>query len=406
MAVYEIKFRDSKELAASLNAIGADVRSLPFFDNRREIRALYLSCIDVRAANVIKQEMLSRGGDAAVHAHAVDCSVQKSDVIIFGTVKQISFLADKLEIMSWWGFPGIVKSLRRALDSFSRKTSKVSLPSGNDLMFGDRTLLMSIINLSDDSFHKESRTYGNIGTAVARALEHAENGADILDLGAESTRPGASRISEAEEIRRMIPAIKEIRKNLPLMPISVDTTRKKVAEAALKAGADIINDISGLSFEPEIAEAAARFGAMLAIMHMRGTPQTMMSMCGYSNLLKEINEFFDEKIKIASSLGVESSKMILDPGIGFAKDHNQNLFLLRHIESLRIHSKPILVGASRKGSIGRATDSKDPSERLAGTLAVSSLCAWSGVDIIRVHDTKENKKAVMMAEAIRDADYA
>lgn len=406
MAVYEIKFRDSKELAASLNAIGADVRSLPFFDNRREIRALYLSCIDARAANVIKQEMLSRGGDAAVHAHAIDCSVQESDVIIFGTVKQISFLADKLEIMSWWGFPGIVKSLRCAIDSFSRKTSMVSLPSGNDLMLGTRTLLMSIINLSDDSFHKESRTYGNIETAVARALEHAENGADILDLGAESTRPGASRISESEEIKRMMPAIKEIRKNLPLMPISVDTTRKNVAEAALKAGADIINDISGLSFEPEIAETAARFGAMLVIMHMRGTPQTMGSMCGYSNLLKEINEFFDEKIKIASSLGVESSKMILDPGIGFAKDHSQNLFLLRHIESLRIHSKPILVGASRKGSIGRATDSKDPSERLVGTLAVSSLCAWSGVDIIRVHDTKENKKAVMMAEAIRDADYA
>ncbi len=406
MAVYEIKFRDSKELAASLNAIGADVRSLPFFDNRREIRALYLACIDVRAANVIKQEMLSRGGDAAVHAHAIDCSVEKSDVIIFGTVKQISFLADKLEIMSWWGFPGIVKSLRCALDSFSRKTSKVPLPSGNDLMLGTRTLLMSIINLSDDSFHKESRTYGNMETAVARALEHAENGADILDLGAESTRPGASRISESEEIKRMIPAIKEIRKNLPLVPISVDTTRKKVAEAALKAGADIINDISGLSFEPEIAETAARFGAMLVIMHMRGTPQTMGSMCGYSNLLKEINEFFDEKIKIASSLGVESSKMILDPGIGFAKDHNQNLFLLRHIESLRIHSKPILVGASRKGSIGRATDSKDVSERLSGTLAVSSLCAWSGVDVIRVHDTKENKKAVMMAEAIRDADYA
>lgn len=406
MAVYEIKFRDSKELAASLNAIGADVRSLPFFDNRREIRALYLSCIDVRAANVIKQEMLSRGGDAAVHAHAIDCGIQESDVIIFGTVKQITFLADKLEIMSWWGFSEIVKNLRFALDSFSRKTSKVSLPSGNDLILGTRTLLMSIINLSDDSFHKESRTYGNIEAAVARALEHAENGADILDLGAESTRPGASRISESEEIGRMIPAINEIRKNLPLIPISVDTTRKKVAEAALKAGADIINDISGLSFEPEIAETAGKFGAMLVIMHMRGTPRTMGSMCGYSNLLKEINEFFDEKIDIASSLGVERSKIIIDPGIGFAKDHNQNLFLLRHIESLMIHSKPILVGASRKGSIGRATDSKDVSERLAGSLAVSSLCAWSGVDIIRVHDTKENKKAVMMAEAIRDADYA
>ena len=406
MAIYEIKFRDSKELADSLRAIGADMRSLPFFDNRREIRTLYLSCVDVRAANVIKQEMLSRGGDAAVHAHAIDCRVEKSDVIIFGTVKQVSFLADKLEMMSWWGFPEIVKALRCALDSFSRKTSKILLPSGSDLMLGARTLLMGIINLSDDSFHKDSRTYGNIDTALALALEHAENGADIIDLGAESTRPGASRISESEEIDRMIPAIKEIRRNLPMMPISVDTTRKKTAESALKAGADIINDISGLSFEPGIAKTAADFGAMLVIMHMRGTPQTMGAMCTYSNLLREINKFFEEKIETASSFGVESSKIIIDPGIGFAKDHNQNLFLLRHNESLRIHSKPILVGASRKGSIGRATDSNDTSGRLEGTLAVSSLCAWSGVDIIRVHDTKENKKAVMMAEAIRDADYA
>jgi len=406
MNVYEIKFRDSKELAESLNAIGADLRSLPFFENRREVRALYLPSVDIRAANVIKQEMLSRGGDAAVHAHAIDCSVRESDVILFGTVKQISFLADKLDIMSWWGFPEIVNALRLALDSFSRKTSKVSLPSGSDLMFGAKTLLMSIINLSDDSFHKESRTYGNIDTALALALEHAQNGADILDLGAESTRPGASRISEAEEIGRMIPVIKEIRKNLPSMPISVDTTRRKTAESALKAGADIINDISGLSFEPEIAKTAADFGAMLVIMHMRGTPQTMGSMCTYSNLLREINEFFGKKIETASSFGVDNSKIIIDPGIGFAKDHNQNLFLLRHIESLRIHSKPILVGASRKGSVGRATDSNDTSGRLEGTLAVSSLCAWSGVDIIRVHDTRENKKAVMMAEAIRDAHYA
>lgn len=406
MNVYEIKFRDSKELAESLNAIGADLRSLPFFENRREVRALYLPSVDIRAANVIKQEMLSRGGDAAVHAHAIDCSVRESDVILFGTVKQISFLADKLEIMTWWGFPEIVNALRLALDSFSRKTSKVSLPSGSDLMFGASTLLMSIINLSDDSFHKESRTYGNIDTALALALEHAQNGADILDLGAESTRPGASRISEAEEIGRLIPVIKEIRKNLPTMPISVDTTRRKTAESALKAGADIINDISGLSFEPEIAKTAADFGAMLVIMHMRGTPQTMGSMCTYSNLLREINEFFRKKIETASSFGVDNSKIIIDPGIGFAKDHNQNFFLLRHIESLRIHSKPILVGASRKGSVGRATDSNDTSGRLEGTLAVSSLCAWSGVDIIRVHDTRENKKAVMMAEAIRDAHYA
>jgi dihydropteroate synthase len=264
---------------------------------------------------------------------------------------------------------------------------------------------MSIINLSDDSFHSESRTYGNVDAAVARAVAHAGAGADILDLGAESTRPGAARISESEEIGRTVPAIREIRKVLPSIPISVDTTREKVARAALEAGADIINDISGLTFEPGIAKAAADHDAMLVIMHMRGTPETMGSMCAYSNILKEINDFFEEKIETAISSGVDRTKIILDPGIGFAKGYNQNLFLLRHLESFRIHSRPILVGASRKGSVGKATDSPDTAERLEGTLAVSVLCAWAGVDIIRVHDTKENKKAIMMAEAIRSADY-
>ena len=229
----------------------------------------------------------------------------ESDVILFGTVKQISFLADKLETMPWWGFPDTVKMLREVLASFSKKSATVDLPSGGSLTFGDRTLLMSIINLSDDSFHSESRTYGNVDAAVARAVAHAGAGADILDLGAESTRPGAARISESEEIGRTVPAIREIRKVLPSIPISVDTTREKVARAALEAGADIINDISGLTFEPGIAKAAADHDAMLVIMHMRGTPETMGSMCAYSNILKEINDFFEEKIETAISSGVD-----------------------------------------------------------------------------------------------------
>lgn len=405
MVIYEIKFNDIKEMACSLKAIEADIRSLSFFDNRREIKSLYLSGVDVRAANVIKQEMLSRGGDAAVHAHAIDCKVPESDVILFGTFKQISFLADKLEMMSWWGIPDIVKALRNVLASMPKKVIKVPLPAGTDLLLGENTLLMGIINLSDDSFYEESRTYGKIDAAVEKALEHAGNGADILDMGAESTRPGASRISEQEEIERLIPTIKETRKNLPLIPISIDTTRKNVAEAALKAGADIINDISGLSFEPDIAKTVAKYGAMLIIMHMRGTPETMGKMCDYTNLLGEINEFFNEKIDVASSFGLDPSKIILDPGIGFAKNRNQNLFLLKHVESFRVHSKPILIGASRKGFVGTATDCADTSERLEGTLAISSICALSGVDIIRVHDIKENKRAIMMAEAIRGANY-
>lgn len=406
MAVYEIKFTDTRELADSLKALGADIRCLPFFDNRREIRSLYLTDIDVRSANVIKQEMLSRGGDAAVHAHAIDCGVEKSSIILFGTVKQLGFLAEKLQTMSWWEFPDTVNKIKEALASFSKKTSKILLPSGNSVTFAQRTHLMGIINLTDDSFHSESRTYGNVDKALADALTHAENGADMIDLGAESTRPGAGRISEIEEMKRVLPAVKEIRKNLPHMPISIDTTRNNVAKAALDSGADIINDISGLTFEPEIAKTAAEYGAMLVLMHMRGTPANMSSMCSYGNLLGDINEFFAEKIERAVSFGIDPSKIILDPGIGFAKDYNQNLFILKHIESFKVHSKPILIGASRKGSVGAATAAGQTEDRLEGTLAVSAICAWTGADIVRVHDVKENKKAIMMTEAIRDADYA
>jgi dihydropteroate synthase len=405
VSIYEIKYTDTKELADSLRSIGADMRSLPFFENRREVKCFFLSDVDVRAANVIKQEILSRGGDAAVHARAIDCGTSKSDVILFGTVKQLTFLTEKLDMTHWWGMPGIVREIRRALLSISKKTRRVSLPSGSELRFGERTLLMGIINLGGDSFHSESRNYGDLGAALEKTSEHVKNGADILDFGAESTRPGAERIPEEEELATLIPAIRQAREKFPGMPISADTTRLSIAKAALSAGADIINDISGLSFEPGIAEAAAESGAMLIIMHMKGTPKTMRSMCDYDNLLKEINDYFSEKIELAVSHGLDPEKIIIDPGIGFAKNYGQNLFLLKHHESFMIHGKPILIGASRKKSIGLATDSEDTSDRLPGTLAVSTLCARCGVDIIRVHDVKENKKAVMMTEAIMKANY-
>jgi len=178
-----------------------------------------------------------------------------------------------------------------------------------------------------------------------------------------------------------------------------------VARAALEAGADIINDISGLAYEPEIAASVSDLGGMLVLMHMKGIPETMQSMCAYSNILLEIAESFEHGISQAGSYGLERSRIILDPGIGFAKNYNQNLFILGHIESFRTFGLPLLIGASRKGTIGAATASELPSERLEGTIAVSSLCAWNGVDIIRVHDVLENRKAVMMIEAIKGAKY-
>lgn len=405
MSLYQLEFLNNSQLSQALESVGADIRSLPFFANRREVKCLFVPHVDVRAANVIKQEMLSRGGDAALSAKAVGAAEPYTDVIIFAAPKQLGFLADKLDTMPWWELPSVVAGIRGALNGINRKTTSVLLPCGASITFGDRTKIMGIINLTDDSFFSASRTNGSIDAALQRAVLLAEEGADILDIGAESTRPGSSRVPEDDEIRRVSEAVKIIRKELPRMPLSIDTTRSSVARAALDVGADIINDISGLTYEPEIAKIASEFNAMLVLMHMRGTPETMRDMCVYDNILLEMTRFFDESIAKAESMGTKRSHIILDPGIGFAKNHNQNLYLLRNMRAFDTFGLPILVGVSRKGTIGFATDSPSAEERLEGTATVSSLCAWQGIDIVRVHDVKENKKAVMMTEAIKSAHY-
>lgn len=405
MSIYHIKFYDAGELAEALNKLGADIRSLPFFDNRREIKALYVPDVDARGASVIKQELLSRGGDAAIHADVVNLGVTRSDCILFGTKKQLTFLAEKLTTMPWWGFPEIAEGIKTALRGISDSPGTTKLPGGADLPLGERTLVMGITNLTEDSFFPGSRTYSDLDATLKRVEKHITDGADIIDIGAESTRPGSTRVPEEEERKRIRTAIAAIRRVFPSIPLSVDTTRNTVAEEALGEGADIINDISGLTFEPEMAKTAADYGAMLVLMHMRGTPTTMQTLCDYDNLLGDITKFFADRIQTAARLGLEKNKIILDPGIGFAKSYDQNLMLLRHLEAFRTFGLPLLIGVSRKGTIGKATVSPEPEDRLAGTIAVSALCAWQNIEIVRVHDVLENKKAVMMIDEIKKATY-
>lgn len=405
MAIYNINFLDENELGEVLRKLGADMRSLPFFDNRREIKALYITGVDARGASIIKQELLSRGGDAAVHAGVVSFGVSHSDVILFGTKKQLVFLSEKLAAMPWWGLPEISGDIITALNGLREKPRAAGLPCGAALPFGERTLVMGITNLTDESFFSGSRTGADIGAALERVRKQVEEGADIIDIGAESTRPGAGRVPEEEEKERVTAAVKAIRCEFPHIPLSVDTTRLSVAKAALGEGADIINDVSGLTWEPDLAAAAAEYGAMLVLMHMRGTPETMRSMCEYGNLLREVSEFFGQGIGKAEKMGLERSRIILDPGIGFAKNLGQNLLLLRHTEAFRAHGLPLLIGVSRKGFIGTVTGSPAAEGRLEGTLALSALCAWQGVEIVRVHDVLENKKAVSMVDAVKRAEY-
>ena len=260
------------------------------------------------------------------------------------------------------------------------------LPSGASLDFTGPALVMAIINCNRDSFYAPSRALGE--EAVEKALSAEKEGAAIVDFGAESSRPGASYISEEEELERLIPVISSFRKRSSL-PVSADTRKSSVAAAAIEAGADIINDISALSDDPKMAGVCSEKGAAVVLMHKKGEPLTMQENPSYSNLKEEINVFFKDSINRALTAGIPHEKIILDPGIGFGKGLNDNLRIIRLLAEICGKDYPILVGLSRKSFI-REIIGCDIEDSLAGTLAANALAILAGANIIRVHDVKEH----------------
>ena len=248
---------------------------------------------------------------------------------------------------------------------------------------------MGILNVTPDSFYDGGR-YCDTDRAVEKALSLVEDGADILDIGGESTRPGAPEVSPQEEMDRVCPVIEKISK-MVTVPVSVDTTKSSVAEAALKAGASIVNDISGLTFDEGIAAVAARYSASIVLMHIQGTPRTMQVNPRYSDLLSEICAFLDEAVRKALSHGVGQDKITVDPGIGFGKSLEDNYRIIQNLSFIKKMGYPVLIGLSRKSLIGNLYG--DDSDRLPGTLALNTVAALRGADILRVHDVKEHKLA-------------
>jgi dihydropteroate synthase len=256
---------------------------------------------------------------------------------------------------------------------------------------------MGVVNVTPDSF-SDGGLYLDAGKAVARGLELAAEGADILDVGGESTRPGSRPTPEAEERGRVVPVIAALRERTPAL-ISVDTTKAAVARAALDAGADIVNDTSALRFDPAMAGVVARSGAGLVLMHMQGTPLTMQDAPRYDDLLGEIRGFLAERIRVAAAAGIPEERIIVDPGIGFGKTFEGNLELLRGQEAFHALGRPLLMGFSRKAFLGRILD-RPPAERLEGTIAAAVLAVERGAHILRVHDVGPVARAVRTAEAI------
>ncbi|MBF2055855.1 MAG: dihydropteroate synthase [Cyanobacterium sp. T60_A2020_053] len=264
--------------------------------------------------------------------------------------------------------------------------------------WGQRTYIMGILNVTPDSF-SDGGDYQQINQAVKQALYMIENGADIIDIGGQSTRPGALQISLEEELQRVIPVIEAIRAKSD-HPISIDTTRVAVAREAMAKGADFINDISGGTFEPKMFDFVAESGKPIILMHLRGNPQTMQSLTDYNDLMGEIKEFFTIQINYAFSKGVSSRQIILDPGIGFAKNYQQNITILQNIDQLKTLGFPLLIGTSRKSFIGEILQEKDPKKRVWGTGATCYHAIVKGADILRVHDVAEMSQVAKVADIL------
>lgn len=271
---------------------------------------------------------------------------------------------------------------------------------GHQFNWGERTYLMGVINVTPDSF-SDGGQFNSVESALEQAHRLLGAKIDILDIGGQSTRPGAEQISLGEELNRVVPVIEAIRqdKTLNQAVISIDTTRATVARAAIEAGANIINDISGATYEPEMLKVAAETKVPIILMHLRGTPETMQQMTDYDDLLGEMSEFLRRQIERALAVGVPRENICIDPGIGFAKTYAQNLEILRQLPDLAALNCPILVGASRKSFIGWILDQPDPHQREWGTAAACTAAIAGGADILRVHSTSMTDVA-RVADAI------
>ena len=292
--------------------------------------------------------------------------------------------------------------LNRTLVKPEASKRVIELTDGRSLSL-EFPLIMGIVNVTPDSFYDGGR-FDTPGAVRDRAVQLVEEGASIIDIGGESSRPGAEPISPEVELQRVIPAIEAIRQVSDCC-ISVDTYRSATAEAAIDAGADMINDISALQADPEMAKTLLKYSVPFVLMHMKGQPSNMQVDPAYDNCVEEIGDFFDERLRFCDSIGLDRTRIILDPGIGFGKRLRDNLDILSHLQQFGRFDRPLLIGASRKSFMGLLADEMGSAElRLGGSIAAAVMAVRAGADILRVHDVRETVGALKVARAIGEAE--
>ncbi|MDI6689506.1 MAG: dihydropteroate synthase [Actinomycetota bacterium] len=390
-----LSIKDIAQIKEEFRKIGVDPKGIEIMSPKAIHQLVKLEDMDVRAANIIKQEMLSRGGDAAISRGVYDLKAEKSDIILMGTLKQFKEVCEKLTEQPF-ELSKIASEIEEVLLNF-RSPYHTLKAGGYVLDLSQRTYIMGVLNVTPDSF-SDGGKFCRLDKAVEHGLRMVEEGADIIDVGGESTRPGAEPVSLDQELERVIPVIELLASQID-KPISIDTYKCEVARRALDAGASIVNDISGLRADEAMVKLVAERCTPVVIMHMRGTPRDMQINPQYKCVMGEIISFLRERAQIAIKAGIPKENIIVDPGIGFGKTREHNLEIMRRLPELKSLGYPILIGTSRKSFIGFTLD-LPVEERLEGTAATVAYAIAQGANIVRVHDVKDMVRVVRMTDAM------
>lgn len=386
--------REAERLMATL---GVEAREIAPLTQKVLHRLVQVGPLPNPQARSLKSHFTHVGGDAAIPGAAYDQDGE-SEVILIGRLDQLSSLCRRLEI----GVPELRRVGEVLNDALHRDAT-----AGGEIIARDfrldcsrSTAVMGILNVTPDSF-SDGGKFASVDDAVKRGIEMAAEGADVIDVGGASSRPHAEEVDPDEEARRVIPVIRELSQQLAI-PLSVDTTHASVASEALSAGASIINDITALTSDIEMSSLAAESGAAVVLMHMRGTPQTMVTDIEYEDLVGEVWRYLADRIISTRHAGIGASSIIVDPGIGFAKTADQSRTILRRLGEFRSLGVPLLVGPSRKSFIGQSLD-LPVEDRLEGTLGSIAWCVFQGAWGVRVHDVKEVSRTCQMVDSILSA---
>jgi len=398
MKIRILTLKNDLDALQSINEIGVYPESIKFLKPKAFHLIVKLEKIRSAACNIIKQEMLSIGADAAVSKDVITGKTKYSDCLLFGNISQFNKFCQKLKKQPL-GLKETGKQISEVIANY-QKVNYIFRCGHYKLYPGKKVYVMGILNVTPDSFSDGNNFYDH-EAAVNHGLALVAAGADIIDVGGESTRPGAKKISANEQIDRVIPVIESLKKKIK-KPISIDTRSSKVAKTAIKAGASIINDVSGLRSDPKVAQVAAKYKTGLILMHSKGTPQSMQKNPKYKSLMPEIIDSLNNSISLAIKHKVDKEQIVIDPGIGFSKTTEHNLKIINSLAELKVLGYPILIGTSRKSVIGNVLN-LPVEKRLVGAIATVVYSIVEGANFIRAHDVREISQAIKMTQAIAKA---